>query len=445
MKKINIISLLALCFVMLAVSSAMAFGEIRYPDRPLNLRKSRSAKAAWVGSLHPGQKVRVAFLKDGWVAIFEPGETRNRESAAVGFSNVKYLKKNQTRVEPKPWGELMYTPRKLNVRSRPSIRGKKVSQLAVNERVLVDFPEDDWIMVFSPNATIRSKMNAIGYSSAKYFLPAVAESSPAPVVSEVVEVASNEGQTGGAVAPPLPASKAKAEAPVKPVASNSWGKVVTIKRKVNLRKGRTSGSNYVRTLKEGEVVRVDFLKNGWYAVFAENEPVRNEKRAMGYALQSLLEGLPTSASVRSAAQGGKTATPVVASRPNEPLGGVKKTMVIDKSKFNGSKRPDPTPDKTIHGYQYKLLEKSETKKYGETWITMKVFLSTNKLLGTKQLLDFASSLWKEHKRATKNLAVLIYLPGMNTDDLAYGVVQFDDTEALEMWVRKTTLFGTDFM
>ncbi len=73
--------------------AASAFGEIRYPDRPLNLRKARSAKASWVGSLYPGQKVRIAFLKDGWVAVFEPGETRNSESAAVGYSNVKYLKK----------------------------------------------------------------------------------------------------------------------------------------------------------------------------------------------------------------------------------------------------------------------------------------------------------------------------------------------------------------
>lgn len=427
MKRINIIALLTLGAILLFTASAWAFGEIRYPDRPLNLRKSRSPKAAWVGSLYPGQKVRIAFLKDGWVAVFEPGETRNTEAAAVGYSNVKYLKKKQIRMEPKPWGEQVYTPRKLNVRSRPSISGKKLDQLKANERVKIDFPEDDWTMVFSPNATIRSKMNAIGYSSAKYFKPVKAESPAAPVA---------------VTSAPTP----KAEAPAKPVASSNWGKVITIQRKVNLRKERTTGSRYVQTLKVGESVRVDYLKNGWYAVFRENEPVRNESRAIGYALQSLLEGLPTSESVRSAATGGNQSVSTAPQpRRAEPAGGVKKTMVIDKSKFSGAKRPDPTPDRNAHGYQYKLIEKSETKRYGESWITMKIFLSTTKLPGTTALVDFAKTLWKEHKRATKNLAVLIYLPGMDTEDLAYGVVQFDDTEMLEMWVRKTTLFGTDFM
>ncbi len=441
---------LSCCLILLGATAAMAFGEIRYPDRPLNLRKARSPKTAWVGSLYPGQKVRIGFPKNGWVAVFEPGETRNSESAAVGYSNVKYLKKTQTRVEPKPWGELVSAVRNLNVRNKPSRQGRKVGMLAGDQHVRIDFPEDDWIMVFSPKATIRSMMNAIGYSSAKYFEPVTAASM-------------------AQAAPPV-----VKEAAPKPVASGEWGNLVTITRKINLREGRTTGSKYIRTLKPGEKVRLDFLKSGWIAVFLPNEPMRNEGNAMGYALKSLVddgseaivatsvkkmvapEPQPVAVSTPAPKPVASTAkaAPVATAKPKKaslkqksvaPLGGSKKTMVINKSQFKATKRPDPTPNKTAHGYQYRLLEKSETKKFGETWITLKVFLSTTKLPGVIALRDFSTSLWKEHKKATKNLVVLIYLPGMDTEDLSYGVVQFDDEEALELWVRKATLFGTDFL
>ena len=459
MRKINTIVVLIVSLLLLVASTAWAFGEIRYPDRPLNLRKGRSAKTSWVGSLYPGQKVRIAFLEDGWVAVFEPGETRNSESAAVGYSNVKYLKREQTRVEPKPWGELVYTPRKLNVRSKPSVKGQKLATLQVMEHVKIDFPQDDWTMVFSPQATIRSEKNAIGYSSAKYFKPATEssmnkaglgkepvaaeQSVPAPIaVSEAVEVEGGQGQVGGSVAPP--------PAPVSVKTPKPWGDVLTVKRKVNIRKGRTSGSRYIRTLKPGEKVRVDFLKSGWYAVFNENELIRSESRAMGYALQSLIDGgpeevvIPTKAMAAPSAT--KTATPTETSvASTKSTASQKKTMVIDRSKFSGAKRADPIPNKTAHGYQYRIIEKAETRQLGETWITVKVFLATKKLPSTTALKDFSTTLWRENKKANKNLAVLVYLPGMDLEDLAFGVTKFDNERMLEFWVRKATLFGTDFL
>lgn len=466
--RFKFISLVTVCSLLLFASTALAFGEIRYPDRPLNLRAARSARSEWVGSLYPGQKVRVAFLNDGWVAVFEPGETRESESAAVGFSNVKYLKKTQTRVEPKPWGELAYAERNLNIRSEPSRNGERVDMLVADQHVRIDFPEDDWTMVFSPDATIRSKLNGIGYCSAKYLAPATEKS--------LAKARLNTAQ-----APKTEADKAEPRPAA--TASGDWGRVVVIKRKINLREGRTTGSQYIRTLKPGERVRLDFDKNGWYAVFMPNEPIHSENRAMGYALQSLLDkgsedvggnvahvkqavapapvvsqaaepedepveepeeietSAPTSVSSRAEVQ----PETVTASSQVEALGGERKTMVIDRSRFTETKRPDPTPNKTAHGYQYRLLEKSETKKLGDTWITLKIFLATTQLPGSNALEDFSTTLWKDHKKPGKNLAVLIYLPGQDTEDLAYGVVQFSDTKLLELWVRKATLLGTDFL
>ena len=481
MKNISKLLVACACLLLLA-DSAMAFGQILYPDRPLNLRSGRSARAKWVGSLYPGQKVRVAFEKDGWVAVFEPGETRGSESAAVGYSNAKYLLPKPTRVEPKPWGELVYTVRNLNIRDKASVKGERLDMLKKGERVKIDFPDGDWTMVFSPAATIRSEMNGIGYCSAKYFKPvprsearaaALAATKaasapepapapapeppaeePAPKVSAVVEAGSGAGQVGSAVAPPPPA-------PEKAVADNSWGRVVTVDRVINVYKGRTSGSKPVHTLKPGQSVRVDFLDRGWYAVFPENAVVRQESRAMGYALRSLIDGedgsdvIPAPApryeapapepakaepSPKAAAAGDEVPAPTAKADESG-----RKTIVIDRSRLSGTKRADPTPDKNVHGYQYRLLEKSETKRYGETWVTLKIFLATKTLPGMEALEDFSATLWKEHKRSGKNLAVLIYLPGMDTEDLSYAVLQFSDEKLLEVWVRKTTLFGTDFL
>ncbi|MBG0789145.1 MAG: SH3 domain-containing protein [Desulfovibrionaceae bacterium] len=479
MRTIRIVSFVVLSLALFA-SQASAFGEIRYTDRPLNLRDGRSPKANWVGNMYPGQKVRIDHLVDGWVAVYEPDAVDNSESAAAGFANVKYLKKERTRYEPMEWGELKYAVRAINVRTKPSIKGKKIMTLKSWEHVLVDFPEGDWIMVFKPTATIRSHMNGIGYSSAKYFRPATdktmasvgfnkddageakTEESPEPSEQAVAEApaVSGEGQVSGTVAPPpdfIPP------------------RLVQVRAKINVHADRTTGSSLVRTLKPGDRVKVGRAKHGWYGIYGEYERVHAQSRPMGYALESILDkgsepAVPRSRSASAEAlkstpepaavpepepapkaepEPVKPAATVPTPEPAKPLAAQpdtgQQTMVIDRSKFKGKKRPDPTPDKTAHGYQYRFLEKSETRQLGEPWITLKVFLATTKLPDRQALEDFATTLWKEHRRVTKKVAVLVYLPGMDTEDLAYGVVKFDDAKLLELWVRKATLFGTKFL
>jgi lipopolysaccharide export system protein LptA len=62
-----------------------------------------------------------------------------------------------------------------------------------------------------------------------------------------------------------------------------WGEVREAASNLNVREERTPRSGHVLTLTKGQRVRVDFLQDGWYAVFAVNETERSEKRAMGYA------------------------------------------------------------------------------------------------------------------------------------------------------------------
>jgi len=414
------IFILTVACLLLSSASALAFGRIAYPDRPLNLRSSRSPKAKWVGSLYPGQKVRVGFESDGWVAVFEPGETRADERFAVGFSNSKYLMDKRTRYEPKAWGEYVSVVRNLNIREKPNVKGRRLDMLKTGEVVKIDFPDGDWTLVFRPDATIRSDMNGIGYASAKYFKPAKAPAPAAPApapeparISQVVEAGSGQGQVSSKVSPP-PAPEAKVVVSDLPEAE-----AVPL----------TPSPRPEPKAEAVEPARVPPVK----AEPARVPPVRAEPAPLPAPTpRAASEAAPAPAAPRPQAQDMAAETG-------------RKTIVIDRSRFAGAKRPDPTPNQSAHGYQYRLLEKSETRKYGMSWITLKVFLSTKVLPKADALKDFATTLWKENHRPSKNVAVLIYLPGMDTDDLSYAVIQFDDSRLLEYWVRRTTLLGTEFM
>lgn len=404
----------AVCLICLCAGTALAWGEIRYPDRPLNLRKARSASAAWVGMLFPGQKVRIAHEVDGWVAIYEPGETRSSEAAAVGYANIKYLKPRPGKVDIEAWGELMATKTRLNVRAESTIRSEKVSALAPGQRVRVDFPEDDWTMVFVPGATIRSQLNAVGWVKSKYLVPAVG-------VTPTRQVVAQEDSVQADPAPVVkPASKAASS-------GRPWGRIVTIPDDVVVRMARSSKSHFVRTLKKGDKVKVDMLRNGWYAVFQPGESLRRENRAIGYAAEHDLEGRPAPVAAAPAkSDGGQTVIP------------------IDRKRFADAKRPDPVADRNVHGFQYKVMETSETRKFGESWTMVKVFVAAKKVPREAGLADLAETLRPGLAKSGRNLAILFYLPGMDFEDIAYGEARFVEKTLTEFRIRKTALFGTDF-
>ena len=71
--------------------------------------------------------------------------------------------------------------------------------------------------------------------------------------------------------------------------AQDWGRLMTPSQPLNVRQGRTPSSKKVTTIKPGQVVRVDFLKNEWYAIFEPNEPQRDEAKALGYSKAEYLE------------------------------------------------------------------------------------------------------------------------------------------------------------
>jgi len=453
-KKMNYIAcvvLLLLLFPMTAMSAE--FGDIRYPDRPLNLRIKRSPRSKWVGTLQVGQKVRIAYLKNGWAAVFEPNMTDEADVRIAGYANSKYLKKKPGKVQTEPWGELMHPVTVLNIREKRTPRSAKVGSLTPRNNVLVDFPEDGWYAVFEKGATIRSKLNALGFVKGDYLEPAPAPAretaTEAEIVTEPVQTPAQSGsrEVRSAVAPVPTAEKGPAASVAAPAESKQevksehrdkapepWGEIVTIKHKVIVRKERSSKSNYVKTLSPGDRVKVDMLRNGWYAVFEAGETVRGEHRALGYVFKRQLEQGGQSA--------GKSAT-VQKATPATPSG--PKKIVIKPDPFVSSRRPDPKADQHRHGISFKVLEEAETSRQGFDVVRLKIFVQVSSLPTPNVLEDFAATLWKEKRRKGKQMEILIYLPGMDLEDIAFAVARYSDTEPLEFWARRTALYGTDFM
>ncbi len=99
---------LIVSFLVLPFLSGLAYaedwGEIREATLNLNVREKRTPKSEHVVTLAKGQRVKVDFLKDGWVAVFNLNESKRDESRAIGYVNRKYLKlvkvKKSTPIKP---------------------------------------------------------------------------------------------------------------------------------------------------------------------------------------------------------------------------------------------------------------------------------------------------------------------------------------------------------
>jgi hypothetical protein len=102
----------------------------------------------------------------------------------------------------------------------------------------------------------------------------------------------------------------KKESPSGPVnagSSESWGTIMHVEGKTNIRTKRSPDSKLRGYLMPGQPVKADFLKDDWYAVFKITERARSEKRALGYVYAPRLFKAPSPE--RAAEKGEKEGSP----------------------------------------------------------------------------------------------------------------------------------------
>jgi hypothetical protein len=107
----------------------------------------------------------------------------------------------------------------------------------------------------------------------------------------------------------------------------SWGTIMQVKGKTNIRTQRSVDSRIRGYLVPGRTVRADFLKANWYAVFRIEETVRSEKNALGYVYAPILFKAPSpETAVEARAKGGLPA----AGKPSQEVFSVAVKSILHK-------------------------------------------------------------------------------------------------------------------
>jgi len=165
-----------------------------------------------------------------------------------------------------------------------------------------------------------------------------------------------------------------------------WGLIRYVHTPTNIRANRSSKSEIVGVLKAGEKIKVDYLKNNWFAIFKVNETVRSESGALGYVYAPLL-------------------------KPNSP----------SNSGNEG---------KSTASLKYRIVEKKDISYRGTSRMTFRVVI-TNKAASKNQMKATAIQIWKNENKGWDEFTIFMYLPGMDTQNAAYGIAEFRPNGLLE--------------
>ena len=176
--------------------------------------------------------------------------------------------------------------------------------------------------------------------------------------------------------------------------AQDWGQLMRLTNRSNVRRERDRRSRVIKVLEPGTVLRVDFLKDRWYAVFPRNAPKRDESKRMGYVHSSLLEPVSRKAVVQS----------------------------------------QKTTYEILDG---KIVESAFGKR-----LEVKIMLNAKTLPDENRIKIIAARVQRESKGTWRQASIEFYLPGLDTREPAYAVVRFDESGLTEFWTRDTVIYGT---
>jgi hypothetical protein len=224
-------------------------------------------------------------------------------------------------VPAQAFGDLVTPISQVNLRKARDLNSAPVDVLMPGEVVRVDFLRDGWYAVFRANQTVREEAKARGFARADYFKPAPGPAGTKAPLPEQALVPASTTAGSGEQHPPVPGeNKPRLRSDLRPqvrpqnsrqphrpqplsspaVLSRAGAMLCAADRQLAIRKSRSPDSEHVKTLKAGDVVKVDFLDDGWYAVFDPREPVRDLSRALGYSYAKFLVPAGKSALVAAA-------------------------------------------------------------------------------------------------------------------------------------------------
>jgi hypothetical protein len=109
------------------------------------------------------------------------------------------------------------------------------------------------------------------------------------------------------------------------------------------------------------------------------------------------------------------------------------------------KGPVPVADKVRHGFRYGVIERDRSSSQTIGRLEVRIYLDVTVVPTDDALRDFCATIFREEMGDSKELLLLLFLPGQDTKDLAYAQARFTRKGMEEFWSRRSTLYGTGFM
>jgi len=329
------------------------------------------------------------------------------------------------------WGTLYVLSGTVSVRENPSDSALQVRMLKAGQKVRVDFQDDGWAAVFDPKESARSELRAMGYAKLAELkahsstelaqVRSIEVRKPAPDAKPEVLVDGKPVKAGT-----KPNAKPGAKVASKGAAAKGFGELRVADRQLTVRAMRDKESAFRRMLKPGQRVRVDFLEDGWFAVFDPDEKSRDLKNAWGYSRdkylvpESAYSGPPDTAIAPNSAPAQRVPGPAASSSA---------TATPKGQKLN--------PDEEAVGYAV-MERKSDRHKPPVT--TLRVRLDFTKPPAQEVMRKITREVWKAEHKKNEPLQLEIFLTGMDPHGLAYAVAKFhDDGRIKEFWWRDVVM------
>ena len=93
---------------------------------------------------------------------------------------------------------------------------------------------------------------------------------------------------------------------------------------------------------------------------------------------------------------------------------------------------------------YRIVEEKDYSYATTRRMSYRVVVTTKTLPAEASLRETAEVIWRSGNRGWAEFTVFLYLPGMNTGDLAYGVAEFGRGGLQEFRVQDMALWGTQW-
>ena len=325
------------------------------------------------------------------------------------------------------WGRVVTVHGKVAVRENPAPDALQVRQLKDGQKVRVDFVDEGWAAVFDPQDPVRAETRAQGYVR----LSELRSGGDASLLRSRNSAKLEKSRKLGGFELAEASAKGKKKDAKKAQPAQSFGEIRVADRQMAVRAGRDKDSEFLRLLNAGQRVRVDMQADGWFAVFAPDETVRDLSRAWGYGRDKYL--VP-----EKAYAGHPLPEPADSASKEAPA---KEAPAKEAPARPGQKqKTDAKGDPGNDAVGYSVLARQVDRLRPLAPVVLRVRLDVPSPPAQEVLRKVVREIWKAERHKNEDLQVEVLLPGMDQNGLAFAVARFhDDGRLKEFWWREVLL------